>query len=897
MQLMAGERLSIENGQCLHIISGKLEVYALPLQEASFRQIYLMELTAGDWVYGLGEQVEAVCLSVYAETDLEYELHPLSVGIAVPYLSPLRKWFHQLFQLSWLKVLKEYGDDTLQKWEMGKLFLEIPQEDQQFRDVYLSNADIFAAMLEIRCAAADVRFQKQLALGQLHHRRLLDESVANLLGEEALLPVTESADRGLEDVAFVVGKVAAFWEIAAEKLTLPNGILRKLDQLGVLRRLMGKAGMQMRLVRLEEDWYRKDSGPVVAFYGPGKELAALIPKSPGDYILYTRKSPGGIPLTEGEAAKLDGDAFQCYADLPARSLKPGDFGKYIFRRLWKDDMHTVLWASLIAGVVATVMPLVTETVFSDILPIYDYQSLATVTQIAIVSAFITMLVTVVRSIAMLRLSVNSDMVADAALVARLFALPAKFFRRFQSGELAGRVMAIRAIRDILRGGVLEGVFNLIFSFWSLALMCYYSLKLTAIAIALWLLYMLLLAFISRNYLDYSRKEVGAANATSGILQQIFAGLAKFRLHGAESQAFSLWSKAYAEEWKWNLALRWQTNYRTIAASVEPLIILIVIYYVMASDFAAAAAEGKDPYTSVISYAKFMAFQTAFVGLNATLMGFVPQAIALFSIKPHIENMAPILEEIPETTDDRMDAGVLRGSIQVEHLVFSYSPQSPPVLKDLSLSIKAGEHVAIVGRSGCGKSTFVRLLMGFEKPTRGAIYYDGQDLAELNPTSVRSQMGVVLQNGQLMTGDIYVNIVGTMALSMEDAWRAAEDAGIAEDIRNMPMGMHTAISEGSSNISGGQRQRILIARALAANPAIVIFDEATSALDNRTQAIVTESLAKRNTTRIVVAHRLSTIRDADRILVFDGGTIAESGTYDELMARDGIFAELVRRQVA
>lgn len=145
------------------------------------------------------------------------------------------------------------------------------------------------------------------------------------------------------------------------------------------------------------------------------------------------------------------------------------------------------------------------------------------------------------------------------------------------------------------------------------------------------------------------------------------------------------------------------------------------------------------------------------------------------------------------------------------------------------------------------------------------------------------MGVVLQNGQLMSDDIFTNIVGTTALTQDDAWEAAKAAGLDEDIKKMPMGMQTVISEGASNISGGQRQRILIARALAAKPAILIFDEATSVLDNRTQAIVTESLNKRNVTRIVVAHRLSTIEDCDRIIVLDKGKIVENGTFDELVA--------------
>jgi len=299
----------------------------------------------------------------------------------------------------------------------------------------------------------------------------------------------------------------------------------------------------------------------------------------------------------------------------------------------------------------------------------------------------------------------------------------------------------------------------------------------------------------------------------------------------------------------------------------------------------------------ISYASFLAFQSACTGFNSALNRFLAGLGQFLAVQPQLENLRPFLEEEPESMDDRMEAGALSGAIEVRELTFSYSDGGRNILNGISFRIRAGESVAIVGRSGCGKSTLIRLLMGFERPKRGGIYYDGQDLAELSLPSVRAQLGVVLQNGQLMSGDIYTNIAGTNALTQEQAWEAAEAAGVAEDIRNMPMGLQTIISEESSNISGGQRQRILIARALAAKPAIIIFDEATSALDNRSQAIVTESLERLRVTRIVVAHRLSTIQNADRILVMDQGRIVESGSYEELMAQGGLFADLARRQIA
>jgi ATP-binding cassette subfamily C protein len=297
----------------------------------------------------------------------------------------------------------------------------------------------------------------------------------------------------------------------------------------------------------------------------------------------------------------------------------------------------------------------------------------------------------------------------------------------------------------------------------------------------------------------------------------------------------------------------------------------------------------------ITYPQFLAFSAAYSGFNATLNSLIPLVGQFFTIQPHIENLRPILDEEPETNEDKIEANVLSGAMTVNHLTFSYGENLPDVLQDISFEVKAGENVAIVGKSGCGKSTLVRLLLGFETPKSGNILFDGQDLSELSLPSVRSQMGVVLQNGQIMSGDIFTNIIGTANLTQDDAWAAAEAAGIADDIKKMPMGLQTIISEGSSNISGGQRQRILIARALAAKPAILIFDEATSALDNKSQAIVTRSIEKLHVTRIVIAHRLSTIRNCDKIIVMDSGKIAESGTFDELANSDGLFSKLVKRQ--
>ena len=337
--------------------------------------------------------------------------------------------------------------------------------------------------------------------------------------------------------------------------------------------------------------------------------------------------------------------------------------------------------------------------------------------------------------------------------------------------------------------------------------------------------------------------------------------------------------------------------------MQPILLSMILYYFAFKEIVeasttttTAASAATDLMSTGLTLATFIAFQAAYSAFNVALNGIFPTIQEFVAIRPLLENLQPILDAEPESSPDKPEADVLSGAIEVEGLTFAYNENLPDVLKDVTFRIKAGESVAIVGSSGCGKSTLMRLLLGFEQPKSGAIYYDGYDLSEMSAASVRAQMGVVLQGGQLMTGNIFYNIVGMSNLTLDDAWAAAKAAGIDEDIRQMPMGMQTIISEGSTNISGGQRQRLLIARALAAKPAIIILDEATSALDNRTQAIVTESLDRINATRIIVAHRLSTIRNVDKIFVLDGGRIVESGTFDELVNKGGIFAGFVKRQI-
>ena len=890
--LKAGERIRLEDGERLALVeAGKIEVYAVTRAEGSFRQQFLVELSAGGAAFPSLDEFEQTETQIYSVEDSELKILNFNEVQQDELRILMRRWFTELIKLSWLSLLADKGDDMLIKWR-EKNFLD---DAEDLLEAFSEHEGIFSMLLGVRFAAEDKKFTRRVEVRDRNQRRIVDDAISNLLGEETSnYSETVARSEKIEEATFIVQRVAKFFDMPTDNIKISPEMTRKLDQIRLIRRLMQKGNMQMRLVTLVEDWYKKDSGILIGYYGAEKTLAVFVPNAPGDYKVITHKNFDGIKITDEVAKKIDASAFECYGGFPARKLKIFDLLKFILKQCWIADYKTVIAVGLFSGLIPLVMPIVTETIFQDIIPILDRQGLATVTQVTMVTSFTMASLGIVRTIAVMRITTRIDMATEAALWGRLLTLPTKFFRQYTSGELASRMGGMGVNKGLVSPEFIGSLFGFVFSFWSVFLMCYYSLKLTAVAIAVWFVYAIITAFIYRRVIGFNRELIAANNKEAGMIQQIFAGLAKFREHGAERQAYYLWSKVFGETWNWNLKLRWQGNYNQIIGSVQPFILTMALYYIAVYGMNEVGANGQT--VQGIGYAQFIAFQAAFTSFNGTLNGIVPLVGQYFAIQPQIENFRPILNEVPESIGDKPDAGVLSGAIEVSHLTFGYV-EGRDVLHDVNFKISAGENVAIVGRSGCGKSTLVRLLLGFETPKRGAIYYDGQDLSELNMPSVRTQLGVVLQNGQLMQGDIFTNIIGTNALTQDDAWTAAAAAGIAQDIAMMPMGMQTVISEGSKNISGGQRQRILIARALVTKPSILIFDEATSALDNRTQAIVTKSLDNLRATRIIVAHRLSTIRNCDRIIVMDAGKVVETGGFDELVAKGGIFAGLVKRQTA
>ena len=689
--LTAGERLRLEDAERLALIeTGKVEVYATRRTEGSFRQEFLAELGTGKAAFPTLDEFRETETLIYAVEDTQIKF------LTFEELSPdelknfMRHWFSELIKLPWLQLLADKGDDILITWSLGTVL----EGEENLTEAFRRNEEIFSMLLGVRFAAEDKRFSNRVEVRKRNQRRTLDNSISNLLGEEKIIygETTEGAER-LEEASFIVRRAAVALKMPTENIKLDLELVRKLDQIRLIRRLIQKGNMQMRLIELVDDWHKNDSGVIIGYFGEKKILSVFVPSAPGKYKLINLAHPEGIELTDEVAAKIDNSAFECYAGFPAKELKILDLMKFIFKQCWFADYRTVIAISLIAGIIPLVMPLVTETIFADIIPILDRQGLATVTQVIMVTSFTTASLSIVRTIAVMRITTRMNMATEAALWGRLLTLPTGFFRKFTSGELASRMQGISVIKGLVSAEFIGGLFGFVFSFWSIFLMCYYSLKLTAAAVVVWFIYAIITAFIYRRVINFQRNLIAANNKEAGIVQQIFKGLAKFREHGAENQAFRLWSEVFGETWKWNLKLRWQGNYNSIIGSVQPFILTMCLYYIAVYGMNEVGPNGQQ--IQGITYAQFIAFQGAFSSFNATLNGIIPLVGQYFAIQPHIENLRPIMNEIPESVGDKADSGVLSGTIEVNNLTFGYA-QGRDVFTTLILKLRRVKMLPLSG---------------------------------------------------------------------------------------------------------------------------------------------------------------------------------------------------------
>ncbi|MBQ7273889.1 MAG: NHLP bacteriocin export ABC transporter permease/ATPase subunit [Clostridiales bacterium] len=641
-------------------------------------------------------------------------------------------------------------------------------------------------------------------------------------------------------------------------------------------------GMMYRSVELSEGWYNDAFGPILAFRKDDGRAVALIPGTISGYTYYDAKRGKRMKLNRRTQDLFEKDAICFYRPLPQKKLGIKDLILYMKSCLTFSDIFMIVIASLAVSGIGLFMPRITKMLTGPVLNSGSTRALMCIALAIVFISLSSQLISSTKNMIMTRLDTKTSLGVQASMMIRLMSLPASFFRKYNPGELKNRSMSVNALCSTLMSMVLgTGLMSVTSLVYITQIFNYAkslvipSLIIIITTVAFSVASTLLQIKINRQQMDIAAKE-------SGLSYSLITGVQKIKLSGAEKRVFAKWLDLYSED----AALTYDPpvfiKANAVITTAISLISNIVLYYI-------SIKNGIDQ-------SSYFAFMTAYNMLMGAFMSVSGIALSVASIQPILEMAEPFLETEPETADNKEIVTRLSGSIELDHVSFRYTEDMPYVLDDLSLKINNGDYIAIVGRTGCGKSTLVRLLLGFEKPEKGSVFYDGRDISSLDLTSLRRKIGTVTQDAGLFQGDIYSNIVITAPeLTLNDAWEAAEKAGVADDIRAMPMGMNTIISEGQGGISGGQRQRIMIARAIAPKPKILIFDEATSALDNKTQKMVNDSLDSMGCTRIVIAHRLSTIKHCDRILVLDGGKIIEDGTYDDLIAKNGYFAELVERQ--
>ena len=658
-----------------------------------------------------------------------------------------------------------------------------------------------------------------------------------------------------------------------------------------LARICAASRVRTREVLLRGTWWRRDNGPLLAFLAEGEAEApthhpvALLPTVARRYVMVDPRDGSRREIDDDLAGRFHGMAVMLYPPLPERPLKARDLVSLAIRGQGRDATMMLLMG-LGGGLLATLAPIVTGYLFGHAIPNADRPQVFQMTLALVVAALAGGIFQLVRGIAVLRIGGRMDGIVQAAVWDRLMALPVDFFRRYRVGDLASRSLGVDAIRALVTGSFATSLLSAVFSIFSFALLFLYSPPLALLATAFVLVLMAVTLGLSMLQVRYQRRQLEIEGQVSSLLFGLISGIAKLRIVGAERRAFARWAQRFAEQRRQALRARTAANVQMTFSAVYHLLSLLGLFAMMGS----SAELG-------LSVSDFLAFNAAygqFQAASLTILGLLPSVL---TIVPLYERLKPILETAPEVDPTKAEVPELSGDVELAHLTFRYQSDGPLILDDVSFRARPGEFVALVGPSGSGKSTCLRLILGFERPAAGSIYFDGQDLQSLDIQGVRRQIGVVLQNSRPSSGTLFSNIVGSTNLGLEAAWEAARMAGLADDIEAMPMGMHTVISEGASTFSGGQIQRLMIARAIVHKPRIVLFDEATSALDNRAQEIVSRSLEGLKATRIAVAHRLSTVRRADRIIVIDEGRVVESGTFEELMAASGTFARLARRQMA
>jgi NHLM bacteriocin system ABC transporter ATP-binding protein len=886
---MSHNRIFLNNPeQILVVYSGTVALFAVPVKSDGSlgKRRYLATFEKGEALFGISPdyQEKLVLIAVQiGETDLltidrsEWEdllavNHDKAVNFLQTWLTKLGTIFPTLN-----REIPPLNTEVIKDWETLQQYLSQLHED-------------FINALKVRSQQE----QKELLLKSQERQQLnieyTSKAIANL---GSLLPQDHQSlnqNKLLTNPEYQALYLAASAVAKHLKITIyppanTEDITRIKEPLEAIARA---SQIRIRRIILTDKWWLKDCGAILAYTRDENRPVALLPTTKNRYQLFDPVSQNRTIINSQIAADLQPTAYTFYPPFPSKKLTAIELIQFALKE-HISDLFLLLWTGIFTTFLGMLTPQVTAILIDYAIPTANKNVIFQLC-LGLLSATMGQLIfAIAETFSRLRIETISDIHTQAAAWDRLLNLPLPFFREYSTGDLRSRVSAISEIRSQIGGNTLDTFFSILVSFPNIWLLFYYNFNLGILAILILIFnitFTVIIGVITRK----KATELQELNGNIfGLMVQLINGVGKLRVAGAENRAFAHWSKYYTQQQKLKLTLQSLSDTLSLFNQMLPTISIILL-------FNTAINLINNTQNLGLSTGTFLAFNATFGILLAATTNLADVVIRILYVAGLWERVKPILNTEPEVNNKKIEPSKLTGKLGLENVNFSYGKNTNLILKNVTITAKPGEFIAIVGSSGSGKSTIMRLLLGFETPTTGKVYYDHYDLREINIQSLRRQLGVVLQSSRINSGSIFDNIAGGALISIDEAWKACKQVNLADDIAAMPMEMHTVISEGGGNISGGQKQRLLIARALVLKPKILLFDEATSSLDNKTQAIVTESLEKLNVTRVVIAHRLSTIQKADNIYVLEAGKIVQQGRFEQLIKEQGAFSKLMKSQI-
>ena len=758
---------------------------------------------------------------------------------------------------------------------------------QEAEESWLSECgpmDTFFDALHTQCTEENKQFSRQYTKQQESESAQNEQLITKLA---SVIDIKEQQDK---DECCDTAVTQALRSVATHTgITLPEdlivdheSIVTPVDQVG----MQGK--FRTRKIRFLKDWWNTNSGHIFTYTKDGLPVSLRHSKKGYVATTFADDSPSITTFVSREfATTLSSDGWTFYRPFPARVLKLTDLLSFAFKGNYL-DLGTILLVTVILSLVNLLIPYATGALVDSVIPQANQHRLFLLAMMLLAAAFSQAMLGAATSFAQLRIETRAGYATLAAFLDRVLSLPAPFFRSYSSGDLAQRIMGIETIRRTLSSATITPILKAVYSISYLGMIFYYSTTLALWAIGFVVLLILFILCSSIIQMHYQKTIQKTSGELDGLLQQLFTSIEKIRIASAETRMFSRWASLFQTKRVAQFrAVITNNALLTFNAGITS-ISTIVVYYVYVNNV--LVSQGANGATST---GVFLAFSAAFSGVLTSGVGLAAAITPLLTIMPIYKRVKPIMDEVPEVceTGEMMK---LEGKISAKGLSFQYEMAESLTLDNVSIEANPGEFIAIVGPSGSGKSTLLKLLLGMENPSQGDVFFDDVAMSSLDARFVRRQIGTVMQDTRIMSSSIMQMLIGTSTLTLDDAWEAAKTVGFDKDIEAMPMQMFTIVQEGT--ISGGQKQRIMIARAIIHKPRLLLLDEATSALDQISQEHVTKSINDLHCTRIVIAHRLSTIMHADTIYVLDQGKIIEQGKFDELLALDGVFAELSKRQM-